>query len=207
MYLFRLDFVDCSLSAFLSFWAKCYDDGKYPDSGYENNLSRGRKLTKENIRPLLEWKNGKELSSHKRPFVERVICNLEKFNEFRSLSEVKEGDMKKFWDIVCRIVKSGLVWRVFLLHVARPNDYPIFDQHVLRAQTYIETVQITAPKITLEYYESSYIPFFRCVCQTSAQESRQVDKALMAFGQFLKSQFFKSDLLAETQSKLNFTLT
>ena len=32
---------------------------------------------------------------------------------------------------------------------------------------------------------------FEELCQTSGKDSRHVDKALMAFGQFLKSHFFK----------------
>lgn len=41
--------------------------------------------------------------------MERIIRNLEKFNEFRFLSEVRQDDKKEFWDIVCSIVIFTLV--------------------------------------------------------------------------------------------------
>ena len=188
---FKLDFVKCSESEFVSFWAKRYNEGKYSDSIYEKNLNKGRKLEQDNIEPLLAWKNGRPLPPSKKKFVPRVARSLPKFNDFRFLQEVTKSDEKQFWNVVCNIVESGLVWRVFLLHIARPDDYPIVDQHVLRAQSYLTHGQPAEPSMTFGNYES-YVAFFNDLSRSSGQESRQVDKALMSFGQFLKSRFYGS---------------
>lgn len=42
-----------------------------------------------------------------------------------------ENDKKKLWKLSGKITK-GFVWRIFFLHFTKPNNYPIFDQHVFR---------------------------------------------------------------------------
>ena len=61
----KLDVKTCSVEEFVSFWSQFYNEGQYPDSIYENNLRKGKKLRKDNIKPLLEWKNGRPLSKNK----------------------------------------------------------------------------------------------------------------------------------------------
>lgn len=178
----------CSLEEFVSFWAKLYNEGRYPDSIYENNLRKDGLLQENNIIPLLEWKNGRPLPNTKKKIALKIKQNLEKFNLFRSLKEVGKEDFERFWDFISGIVKTGLVWRVYLLHIARPDDYPIVDQHVLRAYHFLTHCEITEPKQTLETY-NSYREFFFKIANESSKEFREVDKALMSFGQYLKSQF------------------
>jgi len=192
MNLFRFDTVRCSESEFVSFWARFYEEGKYPDSIYKANLNEGRPLEQGNIKPLLEWKNGRPLSKKKQEIAIKVINNLPRFNQFRFITKVTAMNFERFWKIVCEIVKTGLVWRIFLLHMTRPEDYPIADQHVLRACYYLTHGKIHEPEQTLQTYES-YRTFFRDLVEKSGKEQRQVDKALMCFGQFLNSQFFTHD--------------
>jgi len=180
----------CSLKEFIEFWAQFYDEGKYPDSIYKANLNINGKLQKDNIIPLLEWKNGQPLSQAKKNIANKVIKNLQKFNDFRVLKTVSKEDFKQFWELVSNIVKTGLVWKVYLFHIARPNDYPIVDQHVLRAHHYLTTGKIAEPQQTLETY-NTYKNFFHKITKETGKEPREVDKALMTFGQYLASQFSK----------------
>jgi hypothetical protein len=193
MNLFRFNIVACSESEFVSFWARFYEESKYPDSIYKANLNEGKQLNQANIKPLLEWKNGRPLSKKKQEIAVKVINNLPRFNQFRLLTEVTQMEFEKFWMRLSKIVKTGLVWRVFLLHMARPEDYPIVDQHVLRAYHYLTRGKIAEPEQTLQAYES-YRTFFGELVEKSGEEHRHVDKALMCFGQFLNSQFFKHAL-------------
>jgi len=186
----KLSMNPCSLKEFISYWARCYNEGKYPETVYEENLNRGGKLQGDNIRALLEWKNGKPLSEDKNQIVSMIIQNLNKFNEFRALTVVTDEDFNQFWSLISTIVKSKLVWRVFLLHIARPTDYPMVDQHVLRAYYFLTQRSGTKSEETLKTY-LSYKEFFFNLAKESGKEFRELDKALMAFGQFLKSQFFQ----------------
>jgi len=193
MNLFRFDITECSEAEFVSSWARFYEEGKYPDSIYKANLNQGRPLQQANIKPLLEWKNGRPLSKKKQEIAIKVIKNLPRFNEFRFLTKVTAMKFEQFWRLLSNIVKTGLVWRVFLFHITRPEDYPIVDQHVLRAYHYLIRGKVAEPEQTLQSYES-YRTFFRDLVDKSGKEHRQVDKALMCFGQFLGSQFFKHNL-------------
>jgi len=193
MNLFKFDIAGCSEVEFVSFWARFYEEGKYPDSIYKANLNQGRPLQQANIKPLLEWKNGRPLSKKKQKIAIKIIKNLPRFNEFRFLTKVPAMGFEQFWRLLSNIVKTGLVWRVFLLHITRPEDYPIADQHVFRAYHYLISGKIAEPEQTLQRYES-YRTFFRNLVDRSGKEHRQVDKALMCFGQFLGSQFFKHNL-------------
>jgi len=175
----------CSLKEFISYWGQFYNENKYPDNIYKKNLMKEGEIQENNIVPLLEWKNGKRLSKRKKSIASNIIKNLQRFNQFRSKKEIKEEDFKKFWDFISNIVKTGLVWRVFLLHIARPHDYPIVDQHVLRAYYFITHDKMIEPKRSLETY-FSYRNFFFKIVKNSSRDCREVDKALMAFGQFLK---------------------
>lgn len=138
--------------------------------------------------PLLEWKNGGLLSNAKKQIAFKIMENLEEFNRFRTLGKVNDRDFDRFWNFISSIVKTGLVWKVYLLHIARPDDYPIIDQHVLRARHFLTCGEISEPEQSLSTY-SSYKEFFFKVVKESGKESREVDKALMSFGQYLKTQF------------------
>lgn len=187
-HLIILEKKSCKLKEFIEFWSRLYDKGKYPDSIYEANLNKNGKLQKDNIIPLLEWKNGQPLSKAKKKIAQKIIDNLQKFNNFRALKSVSQEDFEQFWEIVSSIVKTGLVWKVYLLHIARPNNYPIVDQHVLRAHHYLTTGKIAEPSQTIQAY-FSYKNFFFKIAKESCKEPREVDKALMTLGQYLASQF------------------
>ena len=184
----KLDVKPSSLEEFVSFWAQFYDEGRYPDRIYEDNLRKGRLLQKNNIIPMLEWKNGRPLSDAKKQIAFKIVKNLQELNRFRSLKEVDAEHFDRFWSFISGIVRTGLVWKVYLLHIARPDDYPIVDQHVLRAHHFLVHGEITDPDQTLETY-NSYRDFFFKIAKESGKEFREVDKALMSFGQYLKSQF------------------
>lgn len=190
MHLTILKKKSCALKEFIEFWAQFYDEGKYPDSIYKANLNINGNLQKDNIIPLLEWKNGQPLSKAKKNIANKIIKNLQKFNDFRAVKTVSQEDFKQFWELVSNIVKTGLIWKVYLFHIARPNDYPIVDQHVLRAHRYLTTGKIAEPPQTLETY-NTYKNFFHKITKESGKKPREVDKALMTFGQYLASQFSK----------------
>lgn len=192
---FKFDLLQCSSPEFVSFWERFYQAGKYSDSVYEINLNRGKDLREGNIKPLLEWKNGRPLSNRKQQIVRRTVEHLSDLNDFRRPAQVTSTQQQRFWEVVSKIVMSGVVWRVFLAHVARPDDYPILDQHVLRSFHYLEHGKLLRSiKPSLEDY-LLYVEFFRNLCQRNNTSQRQVDKALMAFGQFLNSQFFSEEMV------------
>jgi hypothetical protein len=82
---------------------------------------------------------------------------------------------------------GGTIWNIFFLHCLAPGTWPIFDQHTYRAMHYMQTGHIKeigyTNKLKYEAYESKYIPF---VASLKGPTPRTVDRALFAFGRFLK---------------------
>lgn len=84
--------------------------------------------------------------------------------------------------------KAGGVWNVFYIHCLAPQKWPIFDQHTFRAMNYLKNGIISeigdTNKQKYEVYQKEYIPFFRSFENVT---HRKLDKALFAFGKFLKA--------------------
>jgi len=173
---------ESGIGEFVDFWSLFYDEGRYSDEVYGKNLNRKGLLNERNIKPLWEWKNGGPLSKSKQPVILRTVEKLDEINSFRKLLRVSKRDVRES----SYIVPCGFVWKVFLFHIARPDDYPIFDQHVARAYHFLTTGEIhVEPELNMRRYYQ-YIKFFKMIKKKGNKDERQVDRALMAFGQHLK---------------------
>jgi len=173
---------------FLQFWSDVYGYAK--ENLYEENIDK--KLTEQSIFALFEWKNGTPLSNRKKESVRR------NFVDRRGELEQLQPDMEpeKF---LAHFAHGGAIWRIFWLHCWQPLRFPIYDQHVHRAMTFILTgVQEEIPALDsrkIDSYVRRYLPFhatFDGVCR----RPRSVDKALWAFGKFLKEANFPTGCVA-----------
>jgi hypothetical protein len=189
MEFFKLGAQSCSAANFVHFWSKRYDEGEYKDLDYEKNLNRQGLLTKGNIQFLLEWKRGNRLPKQWQSIANRLMQAIDIMNKFRQLPKVSNEEFSDFWSFISTIIESGIVLKVFVLHISRPEDYPIVDQHVLRAWNFLTQKKVEDPKKTLENYRK-YRDSFLELTRKSGMNMRSVDRALMAFGQFLNTQFF-----------------
>lgn len=175
-----LQFPESEQPAFVQFWSQQYD---YADEqAYTQNLAV-RPLTPDAVRELFRWKNGGQLSERKRQSVEQHF--VERLGELQDFDDDFDGDFAAaFLD---RFKGSGPIWRIFFLHIHRPERFPIFDQHVFRAMRYIEAGEIAElpfdPDERIRIYNQKYRPFHDGF---GVHQDRAVDKALWAFGKFLK---------------------
>ena len=168
----------CDISQFVEFWSACYTSEN--EDQYSQNISR--ELTSETIYQLFEWKNGgRRLTEKKKKSV------VDKINLLNSLQN--NISLNDFFE---KLGKGGTIWNIFFLHILLPTQYPIFDQHVYRAMVFIKTRKIEEipnnDKAKQQKYITEYIPFYR---DLGAFPDRKLDKALWAFGKFLKSPFGK----------------
>ncbi len=186
--------------AFVDFWNRYYDYsitvfGTKIPIDYFSELNIGRSLTDENIMRLLRWKDPKYLTrtiqsgtakGTANPRVKKVIAKLNDINKFRC-GALCEDEFKK---ITRGVFPNGIVWQVFLFHIAKPSTYPIVDQHVLRVMS-AHTGKSTAPNWTTYEHYREYFSSIADECnipidETHFKQLKTVDNALMAFGQFLK---------------------
>jgi|SRR5581483_7841320 len=109
-------------SAFVGFWADRYQG--YDEAFYEANV--GRELTENRILEWFTWKNGTPLSKAK---------HLSVLTNFASRRDelVKVAKDEPAPELLARFGDGGAIWRIFWLHIWQPSRFPIYDQHVHRA--------------------------------------------------------------------------
>ncbi len=181
----------CSAREFVEFWEGFYHS-RIPDEVYQANLNLGGELTEENVSLLWRWKNERYGS----PLIRPTQAILADINSFRKLGHVDQPEERKFWQRVVTIT-PGVVWQVFLFHMARPQDYPIFDQHVMRSFLALTTGFVRRnpreARMVCRSYERFYSAyggykgfFFQLVREAGLPQPKKVDRALWAFGRHLK---------------------
>jgi len=99
---------------------------------------------------------------------------------------------------------SGAVYRAFLFHIARPADYPIWDQNVARVHALLTERNNDRD---WQHY-SDYRRWFtelkkllnigRHPTRNNMRKAKRLDSALVAYGQFLKR--YRSDFDAVGQT-------
>jgi len=161
-----------TIEDFTNYWSGKY---KYAlEALYEENI--GKPLSEASLTQLFIWKNGgilskKKMKSLQNNYPSEIIDDLEE----RYLDENKPG---------------GAIWNIFYLHCVDKERWPIFDQHTYRAMYYMKNGEITeipkedAQKYTI--YKNEYLEFFNDICSMNIIDKKKVDKALFAFGKYLK---------------------
>jgi hypothetical protein len=168
---------------FIDFWSQFISDppityGQKPIS-YIDELNIGNDLTQENVKRLLCWKDSRFWIGRKK---QNVLRHIQELNNFRRFGTDKTKE------IIDQIFPHGLIYTVFLFHIARPWEFPIADQNVFRSYTKISGNQI--PSDWKGY--NAYRKFFLKLCKAthinnkSVKEMKRLDNALFVFGQFLK---------------------
>jgi hypothetical protein len=176
----KLKMEDCyGILDFINFWKGFYAYGR-------NNLyERIHKpeLTKEDLTDLFVWKNGMNLSVPKKnSFESKIVPKLGIINELR---RSEKFDLEAFLN---EFKSVSVVWKIFLLHIVKPNNYPIYDQHVHRAYQYMNDKDFDkirssmSEKKKLNFYLYEYLPF---VNRMEIKNLKEMDEAFFAFGQFL----------------------
>jgi hypothetical protein len=173
-------------ATFVEFWASKYryDDGL--EYKYSEEIDK-RPLKEDSIRRLFAWKampvKRKSIEAGEHPFVETVIEN---FNRFCSLPLNTSENANNFLTNELK-EQSGMIWKIFTLHILHPDIYPIFDQNVYRAMHYLQTGTIkeipSKDKDMQSCYINEYMPFYK---EQGDYKGRKLDKALFVFGNFLK---------------------
>lgn len=186
--------------AFVEFWSRYYNDSitvfeSQDKISYFSELNVGNDLTEENLRRLLRWKDPHYLTHiHKEtreenPKVAKALKQLSAINLFRQGGSTEE-DMRK---TAAQVFPTGFIWQVFLLHVAKPDVYPIADENVFRVFSVHSGVQV---KEDWDTYVA-YCNYFGRIAEKlgvprtveNLPQLKRIDNALVVFGQFLRAYY------------------
>jgi hypothetical protein len=181
--------LELNIDDFIQKWSEIYS---YSNSHlYSESISK-HQFVDSDLENLFEWKNGMSLSGKKR----------KSFNEKIKIKLAEINDLKVNWNQLYfnnYFESLSAIWKIFLMHIIRPAEKPIFDQHVYRAFKYIEGKNHNSElentsSTKLKIYFEEYLPFYHNLKNTSNNNfsDKQLDDALWAFGKLLKEypQFF-----------------
>lgn len=183
MHLFSLNIKsEENFQSFIDSWAKLYTFSN--ESFYKRSISK-QYYTEIDIQNLFVWKNGMRLSRLKQKSLDQKIkSKLDFINQLKGLN----FDIEVFRDEFSNL---STVWKIFLLHIIKPNKYPIYDQHIHRAFLYINKEKWNEVSNTSlnnkqkeEFYFNRYLPF---IISQKIKDIKKLDEALFAFGQFLNT--------------------
>ncbi|MBO3116513.1 hypothetical protein J4050_07125 [Winogradskyella sp. DF17] len=184
MNLINLEFNEATnLNSFISAWSKLYS---YSNEAIYNKSIVKETLTNTDIQNLYKWKNGMKLSVLKQKSLDTKI--ISKLSIINALKNDANLDIEYFKNEFRNI---SAVWKIFLLHIIKPNQYPIYDQHIHRAFLFIHNkdwsnISNTSinNKTKEQFYFERYLPFIE---SHSINDLKKLDEAFFAFGQFLNT--------------------
>lgn len=179
-----------SCERFYSEWKKSYS----PDD-YENIIGWGKtEINLDQLEKIWKWKSpqwGKRFYERSRPM-------LDKFNEFR---KARNPNLETFWEEVAREVsRTGFIYQAFAVHIARPSDYPMVDQHVCRAylcisseppHVFLKPRQLRQNCTSFDVFHERFDPYRKfwfammkqlALSQDNVADNRRLDTAIRNFG-------------------------
>lgn len=183
-----------SLRDFVTFWEQTYYDKN--EVLYVQNINRAQSM--DNFLKLFQWKMGdvyfktpKMLQSVKENFIKQI----EKARRFPPDVPAK--------DFLEEFPKGGAIYSIFWLHCWYPERFPIYDQHVHRAMTFIRDGKLEEldqdREKTIKSYLEEYLPFYGPFGAASKDlpfdeqkdgvRGRKADRALWAFGKYLRTRW------------------
>jgi hypothetical protein len=127
----------------------------------------------------LKGSGGKE-----RAFNNKILKKIKIINEYKKQRKI---DTDKFNTDFADV---SAVWRIFLLHIIKPQKYPIYDQNIHRTYNFIHGLDWQSINNTIShnskinFYFNSYLPFIKKI---DYKKLKELDEAFFAFGQFLNT--------------------
>jgi len=170
-------------NAFVSYWKAQYE---FPNMNWYTDNINEVELDLRNLYDLYCWKNGMNLSGPKQISVTKISQQLSLINRFKN-GGINEEEFENAFGGV------SAIWKIFLRHIIRPDENPIFDQHVYRACRYLqdgEKIELeNNNRLKEEEYFQRYVPFFWDVREQVDQRftNKDIDEALWAFGKFIST--------------------
>jgi hypothetical protein len=172
---------------FIEFWAPRYHDAH--EKLYTSNICGPH--TDAALRDLFYWKEGPQFFDDKWPSMNSNFVSK------RQQASAFPHDVSAE-DFLAVFPDGGRIYRIFWLHCWYPDRFPIYDQHVHRAMTYIqdgkpqELEKYTDAKV-IESYLTRYIPFHEQYAKIELPfdptldgiPTRKADRALFTFGKSL----------------------
>lgn len=175
-----------TLQEFCDVWAMLYTDSERDETHYKPAIESPKEITKDQLLKYYEWKNGSTLSKSKgKSYLDNIESKLSEINSLRNSKPTDFNQIKEAFP------KVSDIWLITLAHLINPESFPVFDQHVYRAYTFmtfnqVEMLEYNKEKERVNLYLEKYLPFFRELVASDVTVNRKkLDEALWGFGKFI----------------------
>ena len=173
---------ETDINSFIDFWSKLY---YYPLENLYNETIIKKQFEIDDIQRLYIWKNGMNLSKKKQQSLDlKIKPKLILINDYKQNDDWSIEDFQnEFGDL-------SAVWKIFLLHIIKPEIYPIYDQHINRAFNYIHELPYSEISANISnknkelFYFNTYLEF---VNKLKDVNLKKFDEAFFAFGKFINT--------------------
>lgn len=185
---YKLQLKECSPQEFLRLWAPVYQEGLVNDRQLKENLRPGQKLDLAGLEPLLLWRRQRNLEKEDWAILDRLQRSLERINRFRMKPKVTEEETLDFYEEAAGWIPDDLVLRVFILHLARPHQFPLFDEKLYLAHQVITELPPQKPRPLAPDNDAAYFSFMKTFFQmvaAGAKPEETLYRALSSLGHFL----------------------
>jgi len=169
---------------FVNKWSKSYN---YSNEGvYDNYINRVFD-DYDTFKQMFYWKNGtgEKLSGYKEILVSQF------WEQKKILIKLKDDFNWETFENVFKPMNSSTIWKIFLLHLMNPKEFPIFDQNVYRFYRFtMDGIIIKDPpqkkKEAYEIYKNEYRDWFNNLRIQYKLNHKEMDRSFFSFGQLLK---------------------
>tara|TARA_R110002111_G_scaffold234324_3_gene295348 strand:- start:930 stop:1520 length:591 start_codon:yes stop_codon:yes gene_type:complete len=172
-----------NLSDFVSNWSPLYT---YPSEDKYNIHISNVLDSKESFIELFKWKNGTGDVIYEK----KMKGVLEHWDKVEVLKELKREFSWELFEKEFEPQKSSTVWKLFLLHIMNPDEFPIFDQHVFRSYNFFKNGIIeeipNSSKSKYVIYKTEYKDWFNNIQKENNVLPKKMDESFFSFGQMLK---------------------
>lgn len=178
---------------FVIYWRSFYTDD---DQVYFDNINEGAELSTDNLISLMRWK-----AQNRFPIAEDFAKAVppQTINEPRHHDPLSNDEVQSLFESITQHLQdkklassNPLIWPVFLCHLAQPESIPVYDVNVWIAwgwvADWIEPKHYKLVPTKLDTY-LQFRTWFNALISDFELDPRQLDRALMAFGRFLLSEW------------------
>lgn len=172
-------------ATFVEHWSQLYDFNSNWESNYYKHIKIGKPFTHNDIMELFEWQSQAGLGKIRSAAIkEKIYPHLDYINDMKFEESLDlEVFNEKFKDVAA-------VSRTFVLHLIKPEVYPLYDQNVHIAYNFIHGIEMdlydypTKNETRLKFYFKKLVPFISA--NKGNIPMKKIDEALNTFGQLIK---------------------
>lgn len=169
---------------FVEKWSSLYKYGN--EEKYHHNIDSVLE-SKHSFLELFKWKNGTGDTISK----SKSVTIEEFWNKKDVLIELRFNFSWDLFESEFQPSRTHNIWKLFLLHLVKPDYFPIYDQHVFRFFNFHKTGKIeeipTNHKERYLGYKDDYLGWFNSIKKSYDLNPKKMDESFFSYGQCLKN--------------------